>query len=122
MQRIRNLSDQRFIAPSRTLLDDHQPHEALDRDRRPPEITRRLIPRRLDRRQQRRIVQQPIQRREIRRQLAHLNRQSQIKQRLHLTTRQPQHPILQIHPICRTDRLKPAGQNGHLTRDYFRGK
>jgi hypothetical protein len=92
MQRVRDLADERLIAPPGALLDHHQPHQALDRDRRTPNALRDLIPRLRDRRQQRRIGQQHIQRRQIRRQLAHLDRQPHVKQRLHLTTRQTKHP------------------------------
>ena len=43
MQRVRDLPDQRLIAPARALLDHHQPQQPLDRDRRPPEVARRRI-------------------------------------------------------------------------------
>jgi hypothetical protein len=110
MQRVRNLAHQRLIAPPRALLDDHQPDEHRHRDRRPATSTRGLSPRPLDRLQQRRVARQPVQRREIRRQLAHLDRQPQIEQRLHLPTRQPKHlpsksPDLQgrYSPSARTE-------------------
>ena len=92
MQRVRDLAHQRLIAPPRALLDDHQPHEHGHRDRRTTTTTSGLIPRPLHRPEQRRVGQQPVQRRQIRRQLANLDRQPQIKQRLHLTTRQTKHP------------------------------
>jgi hypothetical protein len=121
VQRVRDLADQRLIAPARALLDDHQPHKVVHRDRRTPEPTRGLLPRPLDRRKQRPICQQPVRRREIRRQLTNLDRQPQIKQALHLTTRQTKHsasksPDLQAHHHPRT------GQTSLTHADYFRGK
>jgi hypothetical protein len=103
------------------LLDHHQPDQPLDRDRRAPEPARWLIPRRLDRREQARIRQKPIEGRKIRRQFAHLDRQPEIKQRLHLPTRQPKHspsksPDLQAES-SRHHRTDPDND-----ADYFRGK
>ena len=62
MHRVRYLRDQRPVAPTVTLLEDHQPHIGLDRDRRPAMIGRRdpglqrlALPMRCERRHQHRI-------------------------------------------------------------------
>jgi signal transduction histidine kinase len=73
------------------VLDDHQPHEPVDRHRRAPVIASRFGPRTLHRLKQRRITQQPVEHHQIARQLPHPRRQHLIEQRLHLPTRQPQH-------------------------------
>ncbi len=91
MQRVRDLPDERFVAPAGACLDHHQPHEHRHRDRRPAAIARRALPHRRDRRQQHRVGQDPIQSRQIVGQLAHLDRQHLVPQRLHLPTTERQH-------------------------------
>jgi len=72
MQRVRDLPHQRLVAPPRPLLDHHQPHIGVHRDRRAPMPRRRAprhlglgLPVRRDRRQQVRIAQQRVDPREI---------------------------------------------------------
>ena len=96
VQRVRDLAHERLIAPARALLDEHQAHEAIHRDRRPPAPCRRPIPGARDRLEERRARKQSIERRQVTRQLAHLDRQPEVEQRLQLPTRQTKHPPLQI--------------------------
>ena len=63
--RVRDLPDQRLIAPPSPRLDHHHPHVAVHRDRRSPGAARADRPCLADRREQRRIVQQHVQRGQI---------------------------------------------------------
>ena len=115
VKRIRDLPDQRLIAPASPLLDHHQPHEQRHRDRRTATITRCRLPLLSDRRQQRRIAQQLIQPSKISRQLPHLDRERLIEQRLDLLTHQPQHPATsQNRPTRRQNSGRQTGRHPHL--------
>jgi hypothetical protein len=100
VNRVRHLGHQRPISPPIALLEHHQAHVGLDRDRRPPIRQHRPLclddlapPVRHDRRQQLRIRHQRIQRREILRQLAHLDRQRLVPQRLRPPRPERQHTL-----------------------------
>jgi hypothetical protein len=60
---VRDLRDQAAVAPAVTLLEDHQPHVGLDRDRRPsmlgcrgPRLERLALPAPYERREQPRTL------------------------------------------------------------------
>ena len=96
VQRVRHLGPA-SRTPAGALLDDHEPHEAAHRDGRPAMAASGLRPDLLDRRQQPPVDQQPVQRRQVPGQLMNLDRQQLVQQRLHLPTRQPQHPPSRVN-------------------------
>src|SRR6266487_6894631 len=57
VQGVGYLPQQRLVPPAGALLDNHQPHEAGHRDRRPTVPARRRLPHPFDRRQQQPIGQ-----------------------------------------------------------------
>jgi hypothetical protein len=111
MNRIRHLPNQRPIPPPIPLLEHHQPHTRLQRDRRPPlgqhqpsRLPELLAPTLHQRPQQLVIRQQRIQRRQILGQLPHLDRQHVVPQALRLLCQKCQHSL----PFRRENR-SPTG-------------
>jgi hypothetical protein len=91
VQRVRDLAHQRLVSPSRALLDHHQAHIDLHRDRRATLRNGLRAPMRRDRLHHSRIAQQRIQSRQVFGEFPHLVRQHLVPQRLDLPIRQSQH-------------------------------
>ena len=104
MDRVRHLPHQRLVPPPGAVLDDHQPHIHLHRNRRSPPPRRRAslgqqpLPPHSDRQQQPGICEQLVQRREIVGQGFHLRGQDLVPQRLRTGRRHGQH----THPPDRS--------------------
>ena len=97
MDRVRHLAHQRLVPPPAAVLEHHQPHVGLHRQRRPPAIRELAglpklpLPPDRDRHQQLRIGQQLVQPGQIVGQHPHLLRQQLVPQRLRTVREQRQH-------------------------------
>jgi hypothetical protein len=94
VQRVRHLAHQRLVAEARALLDHHQAHVGLHRDRRPPPLPRRPLPPLGDRSQQPGVPEQLVDPRQVLRQLPRFDRQQLVPERLRLPRQQRQHTHL----------------------------
>ena len=97
MDRVRYLAHQRLVPPPAPVLEHHQPHVGLHRQRRPPPIGKPAglgqlpLPPHRDRHQQLRIAEQLVQARQIVGQHPHLLGQQFVPQRLRTVGEQRQH-------------------------------